>query len=417
MYRFLFSLSILMPVAVSAAPDAGTPADLPVPLTVTQPISEGGTLEVKATGELIKLRSPNPHVIFDNDPGEPNLPSIAVTLALPANADLESLLPRLSQVETNGALQPGVMASVPLQVNSALVEFDGGTVVSENVQIPEGVDPDTGLNTAIYGADQVWPETWIEAATPVVDGNYKAVQVVINLARVNPNPSSQAIPPQSFVETLQFAQLHVDFEVFPDEPSEPDEAPSDWLSYTVANGGDLDPPNTDGFEGYLIATTGAVMAQTGAAEALESFRAHKAARGYNAMIFTEESWTSQTGDAAADDFRLWLQANHVMYNWKYVLIVAPPTGASVLPMKTVYPNRNAYQSWATPGPRFTDAYFSDLTGNWDLDGDGFPGEFGHYETPVAPYTDTGDFGVTPDNEEGVNRNAELMVAFRLRQWQ
>ena len=115
----------------------------------------------------------------------------------------------------NGGSLPISWPRVPLPKTIMIGErsTSTSTVVSENVQIPEGVDPDSGLNTAIYGADQVWPETWIEAATPVVDGNYKAVQVVINLARVNPNPSSQAIPPQTFVETLQFAQLHVDFEV------------------------------------------------------------------------------------------------------------------------------------------------------------------------------------------------------------
>ncbi|MCL6588886.1 MAG: hypothetical protein K6U80_02930 [Firmicutes bacterium] len=134
---------------------------------------------------------------------------------------------------------------------------------------------------------------------------------------------------------------------------------------------------------YVIITTSALQA---ASTQLNSFIGTKQAQGFNVQVITESAWGGGTGDVAADRIRAWLADNYISLNIQYVLIIGNPDPAlSPTPMKTTYPF-----SPAEPYP--TDYYFAELTGNWDLNGNGL---FGEFFGDVAP--------------GGAERNTEVLV--------
>ena len=204
--------------------------------------------------------------------------------------------------------------------------------------------------------------------------------------------------------------------------SNPPPQPTDWLVYNVDNGQALGEPSAEGLPGYLIITSSDIYSDASSEalqtkNALDAFKAHKESRGFNVVIQTEEAWLTvpdRGGQEATEDLRAYLASNYETENWKYVLLIGSPRGDSFMPMKEVWPSNTGHQWWAEL-PQYsgyvmhTDYYYAELTGNWDLDGDGLAGEFGHYSDPIPPYTKTGDFGTTPEGETGIDRDHELIV--------
>ncbi|MCJ7571983.1 MAG: C25 family cysteine peptidase, partial [Candidatus Thermoplasmatota archaeon] len=91
----------------------------------------------------------------------------------------------------------------------------------------------------------------------------------------------------------------------------------------------------------------------------------------------------------ADKIRQWLKNNYVSFGIDYVLLIGDPdpdsfkdVGDSVgdTPMKLCYPRYFGVDIDGAP----TDLYYSDLSSNWDLDGDGFYHELLDYDNPTSP---------------------------------
>lgn len=134
--------------------------------------------------------------------------------------------------------------------------------------------------------------------------------------------------------------------------------------------------------GYTIITTSAIRS---ASSKLDDFIAHKQSLGFEVQVATEEDFGGGIGDTAAENIRTWLQGNYMKDNIEYVLLIGDPRPeVSEVPMKTLLPEAGESV--------LSDLYYADLTGNWDLDGDGRYGEWGE------------DFG-----SGGVDRHWEVMV--------
>ncbi|MFP6640468.1 MAG: C25 family cysteine peptidase, partial [Myxococcota bacterium] len=165
---------------------------------------------------------------------------------------------------------------------------------------------------------------------------------------------------------------------------------------------------------YAIVTSAEIRALS---TKLDVFADHKVARGFEVHIFDETDWLGSglTGDVAAEALRTFLQSAETLYDFDYVLIIGDPRPATgPVPMKILHPRTFGYQSTTPVGsnadcdsfvmtqdPVPTDYYYSDIHGNWDLDGDGLYGEFGDYDAPSGP---TGDFGLG-----GVDRDHEFAI--------
>jgi len=115
---------------------------------------------------------------------------------------------------------------------------------------------------------------------------------------------------------------------------------------------------------YVIITTSSLES------ALASFKDWKEAIGYSVKI-VNVSWISShyTGWDLVETIRNFLIDKYSEWSIDYVLIVG---SISFVPMRYCFPNPNDL-STVTP----TDYYYADLSSNWDSDGDGNYGEYGH----------------------------------------
>lgn len=125
-------------------------------------------------------------------------------------------------------------------------------------------------------------------------------------------------------------------------------------------------PEAQATDGYLILTSTTLAAS----QAVQDFAAHKASLGFSVYVAKPTDWVGFPGGETADKIRNFLIHRYGPWNLRYLLIIG---SASTIPMKTVYPSPTDHGgNWPTP----TDAYYADLTGNWDADGDGYFGERG-----------------------------------------
>lgn len=132
---------------------------------------------------------------------------------------------------------------------------------------------------------------------------------------------------------------------------------------------------------YLILAPAAILQQDSVGQFMLFLREH----GHNVTGIPMSTVASYPGATTADKIRSFLQTIYVPWGLRYVLLIGNPDPVNGdVPMKWVYPNGTD----PDPAKRYslpTDAYYVDLTGNWDLNGDGRFGE-------ATIGTITGDLG-------------------------
>ena len=145
---------------------------------------------------------------------------------------------------------------------------------------------------------------------------------------------------------------------------------------------------------------------------IQSFVDHKRARGFTVYLIDETVWGGGEGDDAADNIRIWLQDNYLSLNLRYALLIGDPRPSGDVPMRGTRPANNAHQYWADNPVVFTDFYFAELDGEWDLDGDGNLAEFGVLADQIqmgSPASFHINDLADDQGQGGVNRNAEIAV--------
>lgn len=114
---------------------------------------------------------------------------------------------------------------------------------------------------------------------------------------------------------------------------------------------------------------------------LNTFVTHKQNLGHSVHVATYEAdiqaLVGQAPNGRAEKIRQWLMNNYLENGIKYVLLIGDPTplgtGLDAIPMKMCHPERNAPNPVPQAAP--TDYFYADLTGNWDIDGDLYYGEW------------------------------------------
>ncbi len=141
---------------------------------------------------------------------------------------------------------------------------------------------------------------------------------------------------------------------------------------------------------YVIITTNDIEANS---QELQFFIKMKEKNEHSVLVITEDEFGTEEGqypDGTADKIRKWLQENYLKLGIEYVLLIGDPDpdsykegGDSVgdIPMKMCYPR---YFRVGDGAP--TDLYYSDLTSNWDLDGDGYYHELLAHDNPTSPHS-------------------------------
>jgi hypothetical protein len=117
-----------------------------------------------------------------------------------------------------------------------------------------------------------------------------------------------------------------------------------------------------------------------------NFLEWKESIGFNVKIvnISDDEIESQSGEDLPQKIRNFLRSYHQIWGIEYVLIIG---NHATIPMRYCYPDPNNHRfnifDW-TSGEVPTDYYYADLSGDdsdsWDLDGDGYFGEYGQ-DTP------------------------------------
>ena len=285
--------------------------------------------------------------------GDPALPCKLIYVALPPDADPGSV--RIIPGSYSTAAVPGSydIAPVPVAATS-----DGG------LHWGPGKSLTAGRNRGTYGRNSFYPAQQVRL---VGVGNLRTWKIaVLEFWPYSYNPSTG----QLRAVTSDAAQLSYSCR------STRAPRPADPAAYTMSGFvenraaaaqwyGAASSPSTTG---YAIIITSAIAS---ASMELADFAASLSSRGFTVNVATESDWGGGIGDVAAEHIRAWLKANYFTLGLQYVLLIGnpdPTTGD--VPMKMLWPRKWSSSYREAP----SDYYYSDLTGNWDLDGDGYAGE-------------------------------------------
>lgn len=363
-------------------------ARLLVPLLITLALispASGDRIRVEVTGTDIPVvedsggyaRFSGPGIGSLSAPGEPAIPYRVVSVLLPPGADLSSV---------SAGMEDAAFETLPGRWNvrpaGAPATWDGTRIITA---LPPGRTILDGRDTAIYERDALFPGQIMGHVTSGSVRGWKIASVPVALYRYN--PVTKSLLRMNGAEVSFSYRTGAEENIFWRSPAY-DPAASRRAGKLTVNYGSVAPlygerrQSGGGLGGttYVIITTSAIQS---ALTNLDKFIATKEARGFTVQVVTEGDWGGGTGNGAAENIRSWLQSNYLSSNIEYVLLIGDSNPSSGdVPMKLCYP-----YSGSCP----TDYYYCDLTGNWDLDGDGRYGE-------------TNDFGAG-----GVDRNWDVIV--------
>jgi hypothetical protein len=322
-------------------------------------------------------------------PGSLALPRRVVSLALPPDADLDSLSLQVLTAEVEEL--PGVYQIRNIQPDIS----EEGTVSPIDPQPLSIIAPDSYVRLLSTGQMRKWRFVSLEYSPFTYDallGKLSlASRVVVSISyKTSQDGEDTALLADSLMDDLAKGMFlnYADAQAWYPTPDSPDQ-PS--VVYD-----------------YVIITTNAI--ESGSVK-LDDFVTHKQNRGYSVLTITENEYGSLTGQSpngTAEKIRKWLQNNYVADSIKYVLLIGNPDpddpsidddSVGDIPMKMCWPRGKP------PGDDLespTDYFYADLTGNWDKDGDGYYGEWSQ---------DTGTGGVDFAPEVFVGRIPVYSAAY------
>ncbi|MBN1428362.1 MAG: choice-of-anchor D domain-containing protein [Anaerolineae bacterium] len=327
---------------------------------------------------------------FLTQPGEPALPSRIVRVLLPPDADMSTLEVTLSDITEEQVAGVWQVQPTPPPITCT------GKEEIELWPTDRVVD---GKDTAVYESDALFPDSHLGLPGFGQIAQWKIVDIPVALLRLNPvsgellrltdgtlaitfNHTSPLITDATAenIGTTPAAEARVRRLVVNYDEASP-EYQSRMQSASVGSPG----------SGYAIITTNEIVSES---TQLTDFITSKRLHGFTVHVVTEDAWGGGSGDTGADNIRSWLRANYLSLDLEYVLLIGHPVNN--VPMRSLYPLHNNPPPGTTDTRVLSDYYFADLTGNWDLDGDGLYGEWG---SPPE-----GDFG-----SGGVDRHWEVIV--------
>ena len=336
--------------------------------------------------------------------GQPDLPTGLLWLQLPYNTRNASLRVEVSVLEQSDVGSGLRVAPVPYPKPAA----SNPTGMSSREEGAVG-----WRDEAVYTRDAAYPLSAVQSSSPYRLGSQAFVCLrvwpflynpvtgtltQIHLARVKIgyelDPDSRGVAAHRFSPTLTAAM--------------PSASPSAGLSAD-------EQPN-----GYAIITTNAAVATS---QRLADFIRCKERCGFVVRLVTEDDYGILAGappHGTAEKVREWLIQNYEAMALKYVLLIGDPTPADPehpeipagdLPMKMLFPRAGDGWYWDDYNSP-SDWIYANLTGNWDLDGDGLFGEASAYRAPSSPdpQMDPGAFSIRWTGKVSVTDPAGMSLA-------
>jgi len=370
------------------------------------------TVEEKEGGHIIYMDG----FSLSGSPGNPALPQKVFNIALPPLTDMSSI--RMSVTGTDTAVLEGTYSIMPAPpcAKGAGPGREGGLYWGE------GKDIRNGKNMNVYGKDTPYPSGVLTLLPGSQMRKWKYARIAFVPFRYDPS-SGKLILIRSVSCTLSF-----ETEPLPGAPVSAERQKALVESVTLLNDSVLDSealplfynrtqarslyslekerletevrkigaelalqgvqavpsPKPSTVYDYVIITTNTIQSSL---TKLSSFTTHLQNMGFSPLVITETQYGSLTGqspDGTAEKIRQWLKNNYSTYSVKYVLLIGDPdpddpsNGSDTIgdvPMKMMWPRRHDTM-YTSDKESPTDYFYADLTGNWDIDGDGYFGEWG-----------------------------------------
>jgi hypothetical protein len=313
-------------------------------------------------------------------PGKPMLPARTLRIALPPGARVTSV--DIERIDPSPI--PGSYRIHPAPKMMPLIDADRPSKRMEALAAEWRENFDE-----CYGSDRPWPEV---AGRLVGSGTLrKYAYAAVSLYPFRYHPASGRlvryasarvtihydIPSPGSLEAERLNKQLIDTVV--DKRAEGLFVNYDDVKALYSLGG-IDLEGSREAYDYVIVTTPALR---GAVEASE-FIAWKEWLGYRlrTVLTTDPEIAGQPGRDLAEQIRTFLRNTWASWGIEYLLLVGD---YAAIPMRYCYPDstnhwNNAGVPNAESGEVPTDAYYADLSAeddlSWDLDGDGFYGEFG-----------------------------------------
>jgi predicted outer membrane repeat protein len=347
-----------------------------------QNIHKPASITVSFTKPVLKVRlGKDSQTIFDCQDvqwlslsGEPQIPWKVMTVLLPSEANMSSLSCSIKKSQYESV--KGQWQVPPKPAMSTLQNKNPIKIWPKNKTIINGKDAD------IYSQNDFWPKQQPTILHTGKLGEYQLAQIAMPLVRYHPI--------NNVIKKLVQAEVILSFDNKVNAKSKSNKKTSSLFKkrvYELAGNSEasidsydelleertilmdtqsIPDPNT----GYAIITTTQIQSNS---TKLSDFVSHKESLGFDVQIVTESDFGGGTGDTAAENIRTWLQNNYVNDSIEYVLLIGNPnTTDGDIPMKNLWPRHDAGDG-LEDSP--SDYYYADMTGNWDLDGDGFFGEW------------------------------------------
>lgn len=370
------------------------------------------TVEEKEGGHIIYMDG----FSLSGSPGNPVLPRKVFNIALPPLTDVSSI--RMSVTGADTAVLEGTYSIMPAPpcAKGAGPGREGGVCWGE------GKDIRNGKNMNVYGSETLYPSDILTLLPGSQMRKWKFARIAFVPFRYDP-ASGKLILIQSVSCTLSF-----ETEPLPGAPVSAERQKALVESVTLLNDSVLDSealplfynrtqacslyslekerletevrkigaelalqgvqavpsPKPSTVYDYVIITTNTIQSSL---TKLSSFTTHLQNMGFSPLVITETQYGSLTGqspDGTAEKIRQWLKNNYSTYSVKYVLLIGDPdpddpsNGSDTIgdvPMKMMWPRRHA-TVFTSDKESPTDYFYADLTGDWDIDGDGYFGEWG-----------------------------------------
>jgi len=349
-------------------------------------------MKAALAGEWIDIKEFTPAT----SPGDPILPFRIYDVAVPPNIDWDSLK---LEFETETVELPGTHNIPPAPPMRARV--DGKDVVLWGV----GKDIVDGRNMKVYGENAFFPQEPVKILATSQMRKWRFAR--LGFSPVQFNPVNKRMRLVKSVK-VRFSFKRIGAKVFRTDPVLGDTVMDDvakkrffnfkeaqeWYRYVPVRGGK--PGETVVDPDYVIITTNDIQANS---TKLADFVNHKITLGHTVQVVTETDYGPLAGQApggTAEKIRQWLINNYVALGIKYVLLIgnpdpddpaSPTDTVGDVPMKMCWPNIASYTYIESP----TDYFYANLSGNWDIDDDGFFGE-----DMVTGYPNSPDPAIDPD---------------------
>lgn len=325
------------------------------------------------------------NVGFNGPSGSPSLPKRTMRFVLPSGTDLKTVSVKIVDLKEETISVNGDLVPVPAIVSVA------GPVWPAGASIRDGKDRN------IYGRNAYYPASHVGDVRTSKLGSFQIVEVDINEYLYNPvaRKLRRAVSGSVSVNSSKVAQISVAavsgaslaYDARMASELKDLVENSELVGQDVATNNSLFAVAAAANPVYAILTTDAIV--DGSAN-LDEFVAAKKRAGFDVQVVTEGrilrlgasgweclqagcagGWGGGVGDAAAERLRTWLKANYASKNIQHVLLVGNPDPVDGdVPMKMMWPRFAETDYRESP----TDYYYSELTGNWDVDGDGIFGE-------------------------------------------